>query len=94
LKFGETLLDWVVIKKAKDSLKQQLFELQIDKVESCAIGLALETSNSTIFLHDFKARKIALKLGINIKGTLGIIKAKLEGLMTTIIPILRRELHS
>lgn len=62
--FGETLPGWVEIKKVKDVSKQQLLELQIDKGEASAIALALETPNSTIILDDFKARKIASRLGL------------------------------
>jgi predicted nucleic acid-binding protein len=44
-------------------------ELQIDKGESSAIALALEIPGSTVILDDFKARKIAIKLGIQVTGT-------------------------
>jgi predicted nucleic acid-binding protein len=65
-----------------DKYRQQLLEMQIDKGESSAIALALETPQSTIILDDFKARKIAEKLGLNVTGTLGvIIKAKLRGII-------------
>ncbi len=90
-KFGETLPKWIEIKEVIDSTKQQLLELQIDKGESSAIALALETPNSTVILDDFKARKIALKLGINFTGTIGIIvKAKLIGVIPSITPILKK----
>lgn len=46
--FGEELPDWVEIQEVKDSHKQQILELQIDKGESSAIALALEMGHSTI----------------------------------------------
>ncbi len=91
LEFGEALPDWIVILNVKDIFKQQLLELQIDKGESSAIALALETSNSKVILDDNKARKIAHQLGINYTGTIGIIiKAKLNGIIPSIRPYLEK----
>lgn len=68
-----------------------LLELQIDKGESSAIALALEIPESTLILDDFKARKIADKLGLTYTGTLGvIIKAKLKGIVPSIRPIINK----
>jgi predicted nucleic acid-binding protein len=89
--YGESLPDWVVIRTVTDTYKQQLLELQIDKGESSAIALALEIPNSTVILDDYKARKIASRLGITYTGTIGvIIKAKLNGIIPTIKPILEK----
>ncbi len=89
--FGETLPDWVEIKKVTDTYKQRLLELQIDRGESSAIALALEIPGSTVILDDYKARKIASRLGINYTGTIGvIIKAKLLGIIPSIKPILEK----
>lgn len=87
--YGEPLPEWVDIKNVTDKTKQQLLELQIDTGESSAIALALETPNSTIILDDVKARKLATQLGLVCTGTLGvIIKAKLQGIIPSIKPIL------
>jgi predicted nucleic acid-binding protein len=87
--YGESLPEWVEIVVVKDKYRQQLLEMQIDKGESSAIALALETPNSSIILDDYKARKIAEQLGIPFTGTIGvIIKAKLEGLIFSIKPLL------
>ncbi len=59
IEFGEPLPDWVIIEKVSDKSKQQLLEMQIDKGESSAIALALETPESTVILDDYRARKIA-----------------------------------
>ena len=65
--------------------------MQIDKGESSAIALAMETPNSTLILDDIKARKIAQQLGLTYTGTIGvIIKAKLQGIIPTIKPILAK----
>ena len=89
--FGEPLPDWVEIATVKDKYRQQLLEMQIDKGESSAIALALETPNSTIILDDYKARKIAEQLGLVYTGTIGvIIKAKLKGIIPSVKPILEK----
>mgnify|MGYP001217069077 CR=1 FL=1 len=65
--------------------------MQIDKGESSAIALALETPDSTLILDDIKARKIADRLGLSFTGTIGIIiKAKLNGIIPAIKPILAK----
>ncbi len=89
--FGEPLPDWVEIATVADKYRQQLLEMQIDKGESSAIALALETPNSTIILDDYKARKIAEQLGLVYTVTIGvIIKAKLKGIILSIKPILEK----
>lgn len=65
--------------------------MQIDKGESSAIALALETPDCTVILDDYKARKIAERLGINITGTIGVIvKAKLRGIIPSIKPLIEK----
>lgn len=89
--FGETLPDWVEIATVTDKYKQQLLEMQIDRGESSAIALALETPNSTLILDDYKARKIAERLGLVYTGTIGvIIKAKLNGIIPSVKPLLEK----
>lgn len=86
--YGEKLPDWVEIKDVKDKYRQQLLEMQIDKGESSAITLALETPGSTLILDDYKARRIAEQLCLSYTGTIGIIiKAKLMGLIPSIKPL-------
>jgi len=89
--YGEVLPEWVEVVTVKDKYRQQLLEMQIDKGESSAIALALETPDSTIILDDYKARKIANQLGLIFTGTIGvIIKAKLNGIIPSIKPLLEK----
>ena len=89
--FGEPLPEWVEILSVKSKDTQRLLEMQIDKGESSAIALALEIPDSLLILDDIKARKVATQLGLSITGTLGIIiKAKLEGIIPSVIPILNK----
>lgn len=83
------LPEWVKVIPVQDQLKQQLLEMQIDRGESSAIALALEVMNPTLILDDYKVRKVATRLGLNITGTIGVIvKAKLMGIIPSIKPIL------
>lgn len=89
MEFGEQQPKWIEICKVADIDKQRVLEIQIDKGESSAIALALESPNSTIILDDFKARKIADHLGLSYTGTIGVIvKAKLDGKILSIKPLL------
>jgi predicted nucleic acid-binding protein len=91
IEFAEPLPDWVIIEKVADKYRQQLLEMQIDKGESSAIALALETPDSTVILDDYRARKIAEQLGVNYTVTIGvIIKAKINGAIPFIRPILAK----
>jgi predicted nucleic acid-binding protein len=89
--FGNPLPSWITIQSPTNLIIQQTLELQLDKGESSAIALALEIPNSTLILDDQKARKAAIKLGLTITGTLGvIIKSKLTGIIPKIQPILMK----
>ena len=89
--YGQPLPDWIRIKGAADKNLQQVLELQIDKGESSAIALAIETPGCIIILDDYKARKVAEKLGLEVTGTIGvIIKAKLKGILSSIKPYLNK----
>jgi predicted nucleic acid-binding protein len=91
LEFGDQLPDWVSIEKVTDKQKQSLLELLIDPGEASALALALERTNSLVILDDYKARKTAEKLGIHFTGTIGVIvKAKLQGVIPSIKPILEK----
>lgn len=91
IEYGDTLPEWVQIISVTDKYKQQLLEMQIDKGESSALALALEIPGSTVILDDYKARKIAERLGITFSGTIGvIIKAKFNGIIPSIKPILEK----
>ena len=91
LEYGEQLPDWIEVQQAKDRYRQQLLEMQIDKGEASAIALALETADSTVILDDWKARRLAERLGLSVTGTLGvIIRAKNTGLIPSIKPYLEK----
>lgn len=89
--YGQALPEWVEIKSAIDKYHQMILEMQIDKGEASAIALALEVTESTLILDDYKARKVARQLGLAVTGTIGvIIKAKLLGIIPSIKPLLNK----
>jgi len=91
LECGENLPDWIEVQHVKDNYRQQLLEMQIDKGEASAIALALETADNIVILDDWKARKVAERLGLSVTGTLGvIIKARNSGIIPTIKPYLNK----
>ncbi len=58
----------------------------MDQGEASAIALAVEVSCDYIILDDMLARKLAKKLGLPVKGTVGVLlSAKQKG----IIPLFR-----
>ncbi len=71
LDYGENLPDWIEVQQVKDQYRQQLLEMQIDKGEASAIALALDTVDNIVILDDWKARKVAERLGLSVTGTLG-----------------------
>lgn len=91
LEYGEHLPDWIEVQQVKDHYRQQLLEMQIDKGEASAIALALEIEDNIVILDDWKARKLADRLGLSVTGTLGvIIIAKKTGLIPSIKPYLNK----
>ena len=89
--YGEDLPDWVHIVTVADRKRQAILQVELDIGESSAIVLAMEIEDSTVILDDYKARKIASLLGIRFTGTIGvIIRAKLNGLIPSIKPILEK----
>lgn len=47
---------------------------RLGKGEAEAISLAIEKNADLVILDDYVARKIAIELGLEVKGTLGILK--------------------
>lgn len=80
--FGDTLPSWITIVKNKNESKFIELQKVLDLGESSSIALALSTDNSLLIIDEIKGRKIAIKNGVEIIGTLGIlILAKNKGLI-------------
>ncbi len=87
--YGDPLPNWIELKNVRDKNRQKLLALQIDNGEASAIALAIEVKDSVLIMDDYKARKVAIKLGLEITGTIGVIvKAKLSGKIKSVKPYL------
>lgn len=91
IEYGEALPEWVIIENVQDKHKQKLLEMQIDKGESSAIALAMDSPGSLVIVDDFKARKVSELLRVPYTGTVGVIvKAKLNRIIPSIKPLLEK----
>jgi predicted nucleic acid-binding protein len=86
--YGNILPDWVTVKSANQSLKEDFLQY-VDEGEASALALASETNCDFIIVDDMAARKLAQKLGFTIKGTIGVLlQAKQENIIPAFRPYL------
>ena len=71
--FKTKLPDWLIIKEVHNQAKQLELEKHLDKGEASIIALALEHPGCTLVIDEFKGRKIACSLGLDIIGTIGLL---------------------
>ncbi|OJV12383.1 MAG: DUF3368 domain-containing protein [Dyadobacter sp. 50-39] len=87
--FGGDLPDWVVVRSA--SKKNLAYNFDLDPGEASAIALALELNSTLVILDDYKARKVAQRIGLDISGTLGVfLKAKNLNVIQSVRPLLEK----
>ncbi|MBD1366608.1 DUF3368 domain-containing protein [Mucilaginibacter sp. ZT4R22] len=87
--YGKPLPEWVIIQPANQVLNLK-FQKHVDEGEASAISLASEISCDFIILDDIAARKLAQKLGLPIKGTIGVLlTAKQLGVIPFFSPYLK-----
>lgn len=89
--YGNPLPDWVVIKDVTDRALVEKFNQYVDLGEASAIALATEINATYMIIDDKEARKYADKIGMNVRGTLGLlIAAKQHGLISALKPYLEK----
>lgn len=89
--FNKELPAWFSIQAPKNRMYQVILEASLDKGEASAIALAVEEEDCLLIIDDYKGRKYAEKLHINITGTLGIlINAKLSGHIVSVKALLEK----
>ncbi len=89
--FGESLPEWIKVEKVKDKRYYQILSAMLDPGEASSIALALEMKNVLLIVDEFKGRREARRLGIEITGTLGVlVKAKQKGLIKELRPMLNQ----
>ena len=85
--YGSPLPEWIIIISVKDKSLQQKLTSMGDKGEASAIALAHEIENKYLITDDPEARKLSIRLGLSIIGTLGILlRAKQEGYIGAVRP--------
>lgn len=87
--FGDTLPDWIIVEKVKNSELQDEIGLKLDKGEASSIALAIEMKESVLIIDELKGRTVAKSFNVEIIGTIGIIilankRGLLKDVMSTI----------
>jgi predicted nucleic acid-binding protein len=85
--FRFPLPDWVVVQAVNNKSLQKEYLEFVDLGEASAITLAAEISHNFLILDDQNARKFAEKLGLAVKGTIGLLViAKNRGFIPLLKP--------
>ncbi len=83
-------LSFLSVEEPRDRRLVLVLKTIVDEGEAEAITLALEKSNLLI-IDDLKGRKVARRLGLEIIGTLGVLKAmKLKDIIREVKPFIER----
>lgn len=76
---------WITVEEAADKKLVNLLRTELDKGEAEAIALAHELKAKVVLLDERDARSAALKLGIRVLGTVGILVwSKRAGLIASL----------
>jgi predicted nucleic acid-binding protein len=73
-KYKERIPEWIDVKEAKNKEKVIELNTKLGLGESSSIVLASETPSSLVIIDEKKAREYALNIGLNVIGTIGIIR--------------------
>ncbi|RKR82750.1 putative nucleic acid-binding protein [Mucilaginibacter gracilis] len=89
--YGHPLPSWVTIQRVGNTKLQQQFNHLLDPGEASAIALAHETPCQYLITDDRAARKFAESLGLQVKGSVGVlIYAKQKGIIKAIKPYIQQ----
>lgn len=82
---------WIEVHAAENEPLTRLLNEELDAGEAEAIALAIDADADLVLLDETQARRVATSMGLSVTGTLGVlIRAKTEGKITTLRPVLRR----
>lgn len=86
---------WIKVRKAKDQLAVKALQKVLGRGESEAIILALEEKADFVVIDETKARREAIRMGVDVIGVLGILKrAKGLGLVKEDLKTILRKLKA
>ncbi|MDQ6788665.1 MAG: DUF3368 domain-containing protein [Acidobacteriota bacterium] len=85
------LPEWIKVKTVQNKIQQNALNLILDAGEAISIALCVEINKPLLIIDEKKGRRIALELGLEITGTLGVIvKAREKGLIDSIEIVLEK----
>lgn len=81
--------EWIVLATVPEPLDPRVAGARLDPGETEAIALAMVATRGRIILDDLKARRLALRLGLHVVGTAGVlVLAKQRGVIPGVRPLL------
>ncbi len=72
--FGKPLPEWIEIVEPTNETETERLKQILDAGEATAIALAEETFDCDIVLDDRKARRVAVRLGLEVFGTVALLE--------------------
>jgi len=73
-KYKDKIPEWIDVKEAKNKTKIIELSAKLGLGESSSIVLASEIPSSLVIIDEKRAREYALNIGLNVIGTIGIIR--------------------
>ena len=88
-------LEWIRVESIKNQMAKTMYKTQLHDGEVEVMILSKEIAADMVIIDDANAKKHARYLGLPVTGTLGVlIKAKQEGHVNELKPILRQMVES
>lgn len=83
--YGNSLPDWIKVKSVINIARFEGYANLVDQGEASAIALAFEVVDPILILDDLEARKLAERLQLEYKGTIGVlVSAKQNGIISSL----------
>lgn len=80
--YGLAIPSFISVHEPVDSGRQDALMIMLDRGEASSIALAAENPGCQIIIDEKKGRRIALALGLDVTGTLGVlVEASSRGLI-------------
>jgi hypothetical protein len=81
--------NWIEVATAQEPVDARILAARLDPGETEAIALAMAPTRRHIILDDLRARHLALRLGLHVVGTAGVlVLAKQNAIIPAVRPLL------